>query len=122
MPRPGEAPAPLYSGLPYGSNAIVNQMSEDIPEDDGDIFDDGTILENDGFRPSTPEEEFLFSGTDRPMEPLTTGMSFGAGADFTRFAHESNADLLGRVAQKVTADPASPKEARAWADRVARGF
>jgi hypothetical protein len=119
MPRPGEVSAPLYEGLPYGANSLANDMSEDIPEDD--LFDDG-FDELADFAPASTSEQFLFSGTDRPDEPITQGMTFGAGADFTRFAHETNDDLLNRVADKFQADPAAPKEVRAFAERVKRGF
>jgi hypothetical protein len=119
MPRPGEVSSPLYEGLPYGANALANDMSEDIPDDD--LFDDG-FDELADFNPQSTSEQFLFSGTDRPDEPLTAGMTFGDGPDFTRFAHESNADLLNRVADRLGADPTAPKEVRAFAERVKRGF
>ena len=122
MARPGEAPAPIYQGLPYGENALANQMSEAIPDDDdADLFDDG-YDELADVQPADDMEAFLLSGSDRPDEPVTAGMSFGAGPDFTRYAHETNAQLLARVAQSLEADPAAPKEVRAFAERVRRGF
>ena len=120
MPRPGEAPAPVFTGLPYGENALVNQMSEAIPDDEP--FVEPGFDELAGFEPGDDKTAFLFSETDRPDEPLTQGMGFGPGADFSRHAHESNADLLNRVADSIASDVSAPKEARAFADRVKRGY
>jgi hypothetical protein len=117
LPRPGEVSAPLYQGLPYGQNSLVNDLSEEIPDEDDPTYD-----ELADFVPQGVEEEFLFSGTDRPDEPVTTGMSFGAGADFSRYGHESNKDLLNRVATTISSDPAASKEVRAFAERVKRGY
>ncbi len=120
MPRPEQTPVARYQGLPYGANAVANagiDAAEDMDQEVDEGFD-----EQDEFQPADEDEAFLFSPTDRPDEPVTSGMSFGAGSDFSRFAHESNADMLNRVADSITTDPAASKEVRAFAARVKRGY
>jgi hypothetical protein len=115
MPRPGEVSAPLYQGLPYGQNSLVNDLSEDIPDEDDPTYD-----ELADFVPQGVEEEFLFSGTDRPDEPVTTGMSFGAGADFSKFSVETETQFRSRVASNLRANP--NKDVQAFAAALERGF
>lgn len=118
MPEPGRAPEPLYKGLPYGANALANARAADIP----DGTDAAPQDEMADFTPSTPEENFLLGPTDRPAEPLTAGYSFGAGSGSPRNGFESSADFLNRVADELTADAQAPKEVRAFAERVKRGY
>jgi hypothetical protein len=120
MPRPGEAPAPVFTGLPYGENALMNQMSEAIPEDDA-LFDDG-YDELAGLEPADDQTAFLFSQTDRPDEPLTAGMPFGEGPNVSKFHPEREAAFIRRIARDVAASPAADKAVRAWAQRAERGF
>ena len=77
MPRPEQTPVARFKGLPYGANALANagmDAADDFEEPVDESFD-----ELEDFAPASPEEEFLFSPSDRPNEPLTAGMSFGAG-------------------------------------------
>lgn len=121
MPRPGESPAPLYQGLPYGANSLANDMSEDIPEDD--LFDDG-FDELANFAPASTSEQFLFSGTDRPDEPLTSGMSFGEGPNISTalVRGESKQQFAMRVARELQQAGGGIKGVQAFADRIAKGL
>jgi hypothetical protein len=121
MARPGEAPAPVFTGLPYGENAVVNQMSEAIPEDDP--FDDG-FDELAGLEPGDDRTAFLFSETDRPSEPLTAGMGFGAGPNTASaiLRGESKQDFATRVARELSASGGAAKGVQAFAERIARGL
>ena len=124
MARPGEAPPAIYQGLPYGENALANEMSQAIPdEDDLDFLDDG-YDELADFQPVDDQEAFLFSETDRPNEPLTAGMSFGPGNNVSSavLRGESNQQFAMRVAQELTAAGGQIKGVQAFADRIARGL
>ena len=111
------AETPEYSGLPYGSNQAVNDVVDDSAVDE-ELFGEP----EDDFTPAGPEEEFLFSPTDRPDEPLTAGAGFGPGADGTRHAVESDADVLTRMAERIAANPSSDPQARAWAAKRTKGL
>jgi hypothetical protein len=113
MPEPGQTPQPMFKGLPYGENVEANEA--DI---DDELFGD----DEDDYTPAGAEEEFLLGPTDRPDEPLTAGVGFGPGADATRFAVESDGELLGRVAERIIADPAADPQAKAWAAKRAKGL
>ena len=117
MARPGEAPAPVFTGMPYGANQLVNQMSEAIPEDDP--FDDG-FDELAGFEPGDDKTAFLFSETDRPDEPLTAGMAFGAGPDFSRHSIETDTQFRSRVSSTLADNP--DKDVQAFRIALERGF
>jgi hypothetical protein len=121
MPRPGEVSNPLYEGLPYGANALANDMSEDIPDDD--LFDDG-FDELADFNPQPTSEQFLFSGTDRPDEPLTAGMSFGEGPNISAalVRGESKQQFAMRVSRELSAAGGQIKGVQAFADRIAKGL
>jgi hypothetical protein len=122
MARPGEAPAPVFTGLPYGENALLNQMSEAVPEED-DFLDPG-FDELAGLEPADDRTAFLFSETDRPDEPLTAGMSFGDGPNTSAavIRGESKQDFAMRVAQELSASGGAIKGVQAFADRIARGL
>src|SRR5438874_762089 len=45
-------------------------------------------------QPANPEEQFLFSQSDRPNEPITHGAPFGPGANTVRGAFSSDADVV----------------------------
>ncbi len=67
MPEPGVVRQPEYqrgASLPYGGATRANQQT----------------LEPDTQPPATPEEQFLYSPTHRPDEPLTQGAPFGPGS------------------------------------------
>jgi hypothetical protein len=119
VPRPGEAPAPLYQGLPYGQNSLVNDLSEEIPDEDDPTYD-----ELEDFVPQGVEEEFLISGTDRPEEPITAGMSFGDGPNIgtALVRGESKQQFAMRVARELQAAGGGIKGVQAFADRIAKGL
>ena len=122
MARPGEAPAPIFTGLPYGQNSLMNDMSEAIPDDE-DPTDD-SFDELAGFEPADDRTAFLFSETDRPDEPITAGMSFGDGPNTSSalLRGESKQDFAVRVAQELSASGGAIKGDQALAERVARGL
>jgi hypothetical protein len=101
---------------------LANDMSEAIPDDDADLFDD----EFDEFADFVPQgrEEFLLSETDRPGEPLTAGMSFGMGPNISSAAvrGETKQDFARRVATELSALGGSIKGVQEFADRIARGL
>lgn len=119
MPRPGQTPTPAYQtgeALPYGSATDVASLAAALP-----LLQNGEdAQEPEDYQPQSPDEQFLLSPTDRPEEPMTTGVGFGPGADFTRFAYEDDQDVLRSVAVDL-ANSDSP-ELRAYAERVARGL
>jgi hypothetical protein len=121
MPRPGEAPAPVFTGLPYGENALMNQMSEAIPEDDP--FDDG-FDELAGFEPGDDKTAFLFSETDRPDEPLTAGMPFGQGPNASTAAlrGETKPQFATRIARTLGAESEITPGLSKFLDAVERGL
>jgi hypothetical protein len=47
----------------------------------------------------------LFGPTDRPAEPVTTGMPFGAGPSFTPLPTEDSRTFMLRVANDLAANP-----------------
>ena len=122
MARAGEAPPALYQGLPYGANALVNDMSEDIPDDDEFVDDD--FDEIGDFQPVDDDEAFLFSPTDRPDEPITAGLPFGDGPNMpiSAIRGETKQDFALRVANELTALGGSVKGVQQFADRIAKGL
>jgi hypothetical protein len=95
----------MAKGLPYGANEEAQELS--------DMLDD-----EEEYTPSSPEEEFLLSASDRPAEPLTAGAPFGAGPDASRYGFTSNEGLLRSVAERALADPALDPTARTFFSRV----
>lgn len=122
MPRPGEAPAPLYKGLPYGANALVNDMSEAIPEDP-DLFDD-TFDELEGMEPADEMEAFLLSGSDRPDEPITAGMSFGDGPNIAsvRLRTETRREMTMRVSSVLATEGEQSPGVKKFLEALDRGL
>jgi hypothetical protein len=101
-------------------NSLANDMSEAIPEDDDALLDDDDFDELADFQPADDDEAFLFSATDRPDEPVTAGMSFGAGPDFAKLAVETETQFRQRLASTLQADPS--KDVQAFRAALERGF
>ncbi len=104
MPRPEQTPVARYQGLPYGANAVANagiDAAEDMDQEVDEGFD-----EQDEFQPADEEEAFLFSPTDRPDEPLTTGMGFGPGPNVASAVvqGESRTQFAQRIGQQMQAE------------------
>jgi hypothetical protein len=98
--------------MPYGEADAVNQLLGMIGPDD----------EPEAHQPSTPQEEFLFSPTDRPSEPVTSGVNFGAGPDDVMDRAETPRLFNDRVAGALGAQPGAPKEVRALVARMREGL
>jgi hypothetical protein len=111
----GETPTPSYQGLDYGQNQQANAGLLDFASTAQD-------QQQPDFKPSTPEEQFLYGPTDRPNEPITHGAPFGPGAPVSRFANETNQEFMTRVAQQLSSDPNAAPEVQAFASRVLRGM
>lgn len=116
MPEPGRTPQPDFKGLPYGDNASTNALATD-QDVDAELFADP----EDTYTPG-PDEQMLFGPTDRPGEPVTAGAGFGPGPDATRYAFESGADVLNKLAERIAADPTSDTQAKAWANKRKQGL
>lgn len=115
MPEAGRTPEPVFEmgdDLPYGEAGEANALVGLV----------GPVREPEPYVPKGAEEEFLFSPTDRPEEPLTTGVPVGPGAPTTRHAYLDDAGLAVQVARRAAADPAAPKAIRKWATRALEGF
>jgi hypothetical protein len=63
----------------------------------------------------------LFGPTDRPHEPLTAGMPFGAGPSFVPRPTEDDRTFLMRVAGELLASPSATNSAKALAERITLG-
>ena len=59
--------------------------------------------------------------TSRPNEPVTAGMPFGAGPDFTSRGYESPDEFKRRVVLGMLNKPGAPSEVVGLANRIARG-
>ena len=73
------------------------------------------------FTPAGEDEEFIYSPTDRPGEPVTAGAPVGPGPLATPHALESDADIARRVAERIASDPSAPKSLKAFARRTLEG-
>ena len=71
-------------------------------------------------QPANPEEQFLFSQTDRPDEPITHGAPFGPGAG--ALPGPTDDQLADQVVQQAANDPNAPPQMRAFAQRQAAGM
>jgi hypothetical protein len=123
MPRPEQTPPSRFSGLPYGTNALANQESEpfnDVNSDGNDLVDPSLDEE---FQPASDDEQFLFSQTDRPDEPLTAGMGFGAGPGIASqlIQDESPKQFSQRIAQRLAAEGESSPGLKKFLAKVESG-
>lgn len=114
MPEAGRTPTAQYErgdSLAYGQASAANQLAGLA----------APVREPEPYAPTGDEEEFLYSQTDRPAEPLTQGVPAGPGADFTRHAIETDDDFKHRVAASILSRPGVSRETKAWATRAAAG-
>ena len=110
----GETPTPEYqrgTELPYGAAQQANELRG--------LVDESRPVE---FQPKTPQEQFLFSPTDRPDEPVTAGAPIGGGRNVTRHVVDTPQDFQARVVQEIQADPNPPREVKALLQRMAEGM
>lgn|SRR3990167_7469025 len=123
MPRPGEVASPAYktgTELPKGS--AKDLASQTMPLRAMSVLGGGTPKEDDTPEQfASTEEAFLYSGTDRPDEPVTAGHPFGEGPDFSSRGFESPDELKRRVVLGMLKKPGAPPEVIALAKRIARG-
>lgn len=77
------------------------------------------------YRQSTPRDpidEEVFAPTDRPDEPITQGMPFGPGDNFSASPDETEGQRLARIATSMLQTPGTPDDAVVWAARQLGGF
>lgn len=117
MPEPGQTPQPTIKqgsgpeALPWGEAAQINESVGLIPPPD-----------QPDYTPATPEEQFLYSPTDRPKEPFSHGLPFGDGANYTPQAQENDDQFVKRIASQAAADPAAPRQMKQFAERALNGM
>ena len=121
MPRPEQTPSARFKGLPYGANALANAGMD--AADDMEPVDEGYDELGD-FAPASPEEEFLFSPSDRPDEPLTAGMSFGAGPNVASalVEGETRTQFADRVQRQVEMEGENTPGMRKFLAAARRGL
>lgn len=104
MPRPGSVRQPEYqrsTDLAYGEATAANRQPTErkpLPID----MEAG---------PLGPEEQFLFSPTSRPDEPITAGAPFGPGPNAVVPRSEKRSDFVKRVAGGLPPEKLPPKVA-----------
>lgn len=120
MPRPEQTPAPSYQGLPYGTNALANDQSQDLPDAsvDDEAYDEMANATPD------PGQEFLLSPTDRPNEPFTQGMPFGPGTNAPArvLGNETRQQFGLRVANMLRQSPEQTPGLKTFVQRIERGL
>lgn len=109
--------------LPKGGAAQLNAASQQLPDDfsepelnlmseDQDPKPEGSV---------TAFDDVLFGPTDHPNEPITTGASFGPGANTIRQGRETDKEFLARTAYQLASSPSASPRVKAFAARIARG-
>jgi hypothetical protein len=73
-------------------------------------------------QPTSPQEQFVLSPTDRPNEPITAGVPFGPGADGVTNAGDDPNVFRQRVMDQLATQPGASKEVRALAKRMQAGL
>jgi len=75
------------------------------------------------FTPAGEDEQFLYSPTDRPGEPVTAGAPFGPGPDATKHAMPlTTGGLVEQTIAGLQRIPNPPREVRAFIERASRGL
>lgn len=114
MPEAGRTPTAQFergdNNLAYGEAGAANSL----------VGLAAPVREPEPYAPAGDEEEFLYSQTERPAEPMTTGVPVGPGADFTRHAIEDEDTFRQRVAGQLATS--STREARALGERLRQGL
>lgn len=115
MPEAGRTPTPQYKqggiNLPWGEAAQLNDAVGLVPPPD-----------EPQYAPSGDAEQFLFSPTDRPGEPVTAGQPYGPGALVVPGARETDDQIVQRVAAQALKDPSAPKQLKDFANRALNGM
>lgn len=63
----------------------------------------------------------IFRPSDRPQEPVTTGMPFGPGANVIDQHRVSDSRRRAQVAQQLEASPTASAAVKRFAERLRRG-
>lgn len=105
--------------LPQGAAKQLNDASELIPDEDPMAL--AGLEDTEPETDLTDYDEILFSATDHPQEPITTGASFGPGANTLRGGPQSDSEFLTRAVAKIAASPSASPRVKSFAARVARG-
>src|SRR2546427_554516 len=90
----GETPTPEFkqgTDLPYGGAQAANSLMGMV----------GPLNPPEPHQPQGPEDQFLFSQSDRPNEPVTSGAPFGAGANVVHGSFQSDDEVVAQVAQQL---------------------
>lgn len=117
MAEPGATPAPAFkqgsgpASLPWGEATQVNDLVGMVPPPD----------QGDEFTPQGDAQQFLYSPTDRPKEPFSAGLPFGAGPG-PEMTVDDPVQEVSKIASQALADPRAPKELKAFAQRVQQGM
>lgn len=120
MPRPGSPQQPRFqrgSELGYGQATAANDMVDmaEVPSEDPQM----PMVTEEQFVPQNPEDMFLFSGTDKPDEPITAGAPFGPGP--MGRPYETSGQFIQRVSGVLARTSNVPPEVKAFLDRAAAG-
>jgi hypothetical protein len=132
VPRPGEVVPRAPADAEFGSTAALQRLARTVPAGAGaaerpgpgrppteppDPEDSDEDL-NEGF------DRALFAPTARPDEPLTAGMPFGDGPNWTPRPTEDDRSFLMRVAADLERDPAAASSAqlRTYIAKIRQGI
>lgn len=117
--------------LAYGDAtalAEAQDLAEDLrpaPPDPGPPIEEGSPaldFPGDAGGVADPDlDAVLFGPTDFPGRPLTNGMSFGPGNNFSPNPQETEDQFMQKYAIKVLETTGAPEEMRDWAARRLAG-
>ena len=115
MPEASRVPTSQFkqggTNLPWGEAAQLNDAVGLVPPP-----------EDNQHVPQGDAEQFLFSPTDRPGEPVTAGQPYGAGPMVVPGAGETDDQLVKRVAAEALKNPGAPKQLKDFANRALNGM
>jgi len=88
-----------------------------VPAQTGDVppVGGGSSMQNPDIRSQ------ILRPTDRPNEPITTGLPFGPGANFVNQPGETDARFRERVASGIETGPVTTPAVKAFAERIRKG-
>jgi len=110
MPQPGDVRKPEFqrgTSLAYGQATQANRQT----------------VEPEMQPPATPEEQFLYSPTFRPDEPVTQGAPVGPGTNYVMRPQQSDQQVLERIATAAASSPfANNPEVKGFIEKVRKGL
>lgn len=117
MPEAGRTPTPAIKqgdSLAYGEAAAANALMHLAPSP-------GVVEDDIAYEPTGDAEDFIYGGSDRPMEPITAGAPFGSGPSAPLGAFQTDSDVVRSVASRIETSPTASAETKAWAARAKAG-